>query len=35
MTDQVTIDKIKARVAEQREEIITFLRELCAIRRIF
>ena len=31
MTDQVTIDKIKARVAEQREEIITFLRELCAI----
>lgn len=31
MTDQAIIDKIKSRVAEQREEIITFLRELCAI----
>jgi putative selenium metabolism hydrolase len=29
--EQATIDTIKARVAEQREDIITFLRELCAI----
>ncbi|MFN8374261.1 MAG: YgeY family selenium metabolism-linked hydrolase [Anaerolineae bacterium] len=31
MIDQSVIDNIKARVAEQREDIITFLRELCAI----
>ncbi len=31
MTDQVTIAKIKTRVAEQRDDIITFLRDLCAI----
>ncbi|MBZ0299230.1 MAG: YgeY family selenium metabolism-linked hydrolase [Anaerolineae bacterium] len=31
MTDQATITAIKARVAEQRDDIITFLRELCAI----
>jgi putative selenium metabolism hydrolase len=31
MIDQSMIDKIKARVAEQREDIITFLRELCEI----
>mgnify|MGYP002336234988 FL=1 len=31
MIDQSIIDQIKARVAEQREDIITFLRELCAI----
>jgi putative selenium metabolism hydrolase len=31
MVDQVLVDRIKARVAEQREDIITFLRELCAI----
>lgn len=31
MTDQATIGKIKMRVAEQRDDIITFLRELCAI----
>lgn len=29
--DQATIQKIKARVHEQREDIITFLKELCAI----
>lgn len=28
---QVTIDEIKSRVAAQREDIITFLKELCAI----
>ena len=28
---QATVDAIKARVAEQREDIITFLKELCAI----
>jgi putative selenium metabolism hydrolase len=31
MTDQATIDKLKNRVAAQRADIITFLRELCAI----
>ncbi len=31
MIDQATIDKLKHRVAEQRDDIITFLRELCAI----
>jgi putative selenium metabolism hydrolase len=31
MVDQTLINTIKARVAEQREDIITFLRELCAI----
>lgn len=31
MVDQASIEQIKARVAEQREDIITFLRELCAI----
>lgn len=31
MTEQHIIDNIKARIAEQREDIITFLRELCAI----
>lgn len=31
MTDQATIDKLKSRVADQRDDIITFLRELCAI----
>jgi len=31
MVDQTVINNIKARVAEQREDIITFLRELCAI----
>ena len=31
MTDKQTIDKIKTRVEEQREDIITFLKELCAI----
>ncbi|MEO8606675.1 MAG: YgeY family selenium metabolism-linked hydrolase [Chloroflexota bacterium] len=31
MVQQATIDAIKTRVAEQREEIISFLKELCAI----
>ncbi len=31
MVEQAVIDRIKARVDEQREDIITFLRELCAI----
>jgi putative selenium metabolism hydrolase len=31
MIEQAVIDRIKTRVAEQREPIITFLRELCAI----
>ncbi len=31
MVDQAIIDRIKVRVSEQREDIITFLRELCAI----
>ncbi|MBI5669442.1 MAG: YgeY family selenium metabolism-linked hydrolase [Chloroflexi bacterium] len=31
MVEQQMIDTIKARVAAQREDIITFLRELCAI----
>ncbi len=31
MINQTTIDAIKSRVAEQREDIITFLKELCAI----
>ena len=31
MIDQSTIDSLQKRVAEQRDEIITFLRELCAI----
>lgn len=31
MTDQATIDLIKLRVAAQRDDIITFLREICAI----
>jgi putative selenium metabolism hydrolase len=31
MVNQSTIDTIKARVAAQREDIITFLKELCAI----
>ena len=31
MVEQAVIDRIKARVSEQREDIITFLRELCAI----
>src|SRR5690606_28794242 len=31
MVDQNTLDKLKARVAEQRADIITFLKELCAI----
>jgi putative selenium metabolism hydrolase len=31
MVQQATIDAIKSRVAEQREDIITFLKELCAI----
>ncbi len=31
MVDQVVIEKLKARVAEQREDIIHFLREICAI----
>jgi putative selenium metabolism hydrolase len=31
MTNQAVIDQIKARVTEQREDIITFLKELCAI----
>jgi putative selenium metabolism hydrolase len=31
MTDQATIDLIKSRVAQQRDDIITFLREICAI----
>jgi putative selenium metabolism hydrolase len=31
MVTQATIDQIKSRVAEQRDDIITFLRELCAI----
>jgi putative selenium metabolism hydrolase len=29
--EQATLDRIKARVTEQRADIITFLRELCAI----
>jgi putative selenium metabolism hydrolase len=31
MVDQAIIDKLKTRVEAQREDIITFLRELCAI----
>jgi putative selenium metabolism hydrolase len=31
MVTQATIDQIKSRVAGQRDDIITFLRELCAI----
>jgi putative selenium metabolism hydrolase len=31
MVNQATIDSIKSRVAEQREDIISFLKELCAI----
>lgn len=31
MVDQATIDKIKARVEEQRSDIIQFLKDLCAI----
>lgn len=31
MTDQTTIDAIKSRVEAQREDIIQFLRDLCAI----
>ncbi len=31
MVNQTTIDAIKSRVASQREDIITFLKELCAI----
>ena len=31
MVNQTTIDAIKSRVAAQREDIITFLKELCAI----
>jgi putative selenium metabolism hydrolase len=31
MVQQATIDAIKSRVAAQREDIITFLKELCAI----
>src|ERR1043165_1035843 len=31
MVQQATIDVIKSRVAEQRDAIITFLKELCAI----
>ncbi len=31
MVNQTTIDAIKSRVATQREDIITFLKELCAI----
>src|SRR5215204_5899831 len=31
MTDQNTIDAIKARVEAQRDDIIQFLRDLCAI----
>jgi putative selenium metabolism hydrolase len=31
MTDQATIDLIKSRVAQQRDDIITFLREICSI----
>jgi putative selenium metabolism hydrolase len=31
MADQTTIDLIKSRVAEQRDDIINFLREICAI----
>ena len=31
MVQQATIDAIKSRVAKQREDIITFLKELCAI----
>jgi putative selenium metabolism hydrolase len=31
MVDQATIDKIKSRAAEQREDIIQFLKDLCAI----
>ena len=31
MVDQITLEKLKARVAEQRADIITFLKELCAI----
>lgn len=31
MVDQTTINNIQSRVAAQREDIITFLRELCAI----
>jgi putative selenium metabolism hydrolase len=29
--DRATLDKLRARVAEQRQDIITFLKELCAI----
>jgi len=31
MVEQATIDKLKARVEEERDNIITFLREICAI----
>jgi putative selenium metabolism hydrolase len=31
MVDTTIVDKIKSRVADQREDIITFLRDLCAI----
>ncbi len=31
MVDQTTVDTIKARVEAQRDQIITFMRELCAI----
>lgn len=31
MVNQATIDSIKSRVAAQREDIVTFLKELCAI----
>ncbi len=31
MTDQQTIDTIKARVEAQRDDIIQFLKDLCAI----
>jgi putative aminopeptidase FrvX len=31
MIDQQILEQIKARVAAQREDIITFLKELCAI----
>ncbi len=31
MVNQTTIDSVKSRVAAQREDIITFLKELCAI----
>ena len=31
MTDEKTLNRLRARVAEEREPILTFLRELCAI----